>query len=310
MTIQLLLLEDTPADAELIFREIKRAALDVAVRRVDTENDFRQQLAASDIDVILADYSLPSFDGEAALKIAHELVPEIPFIFVSGSIGEERAIAALHNGATDYILKDRLSRLGPAVRRALEERKQLNERRHAEQEIRESEARFRSVAQSAADAILLTESDCTIIFANERAAAMFQTPAQELVGRNAEDVVAASVRTEVEAVFLRMVSIDPREPASLTMATVGVRRDGTEFPMEISASTWTRDGRTFLTKILRDVSSRVAAERRQRTQFEVTRLLAASRSVTETIPELTRLLAEGLGWCGAVLWLLDPATRR
>ncbi|MEA2327817.1 MAG: hypothetical protein QOE68_2776, partial [Thermoanaerobaculia bacterium] len=102
--IRLLLLEDTLADAELIMRELKRAALNVEIRRVDTEREFRQQLTESYVDVILADYSLPSFDGEAALEIAHELVPETPFIFVSGSIGEERAIAALHNGATDYIL--------------------------------------------------------------------------------------------------------------------------------------------------------------------------------------------------------------
>jgi PAS domain S-box-containing protein len=308
--IRLLLLEDTLADAELIMRELKRAALNVEIRRVDTEREFRQQLTESYVDVILADYSLPSFDGEAALEIAHELVPETPFIFVSGSIGEERAIAALHNGATDYILKDRLSRLGPAVKRALGAVKDITERRRAEQELRESEVRFRSVAESAADAILLTESDCTIIFANERAAAMFDVPAHDLVGKDAENLLADDVRAEIDGALNALLSIDSNEPKSLTMATVGMRRDGTEFPIEISVSTWKRDGRTFLTEILRDVTSRVAAERRQRTQFEVTKLLAASRSVNETMPELIRLLAQGLGWRGGVIWLLDPATRR
>src|SRR5216684_8432124 len=126
--IRVLLLEDTPSDAELMLRELQRASLEVTARRVETEEEFRQQLTEWPVDVILADYSLPTFDGEAALRIAREIAPEVPFIFVSGSIGEERAVLALRGGATDYILKDRMSRLATAVIRA------LDERRHHERE--------------------------------------------------------------------------------------------------------------------------------------------------------------------------------
>lgn len=149
--IRLLLLEGTSSDAEPMLRELERASIDVTALRVETEEEFRRQLNEENADIILADYSLPTFDGGAALKIAREVAPEVPFIFVSGSIGEERVILALRDGATDYILKERLSRLGPAVKRALDDRKQVELERIAQEALRESEARFRSVAELAGD---------------------------------------------------------------------------------------------------------------------------------------------------------------
>ncbi len=150
--IRVLLLEDAHTDAELMLRELERAPLDVTVRRVETEDDFRQQLAKWSADIILAGYSLPALDGEAALQIARETAPGVPFIFVSGSIGEERAILALRNGATDYILKDRMARLGPAVKRALDERRLLelvSGHVAAEQRQRIQAARVREAQQLA-----------------------------------------------------------------------------------------------------------------------------------------------------------------
>src|SRR5712692_12065448 len=113
--IRILMLEDNPLDAELIERELRRAKLDFSAHRVETEKEFRDALESTDPDVILGDYNLPGFDGVEALKIASSLVPDTPFIFVSGSIGEERAVQALREGAIDYILKDRLSRLASAI---------------------------------------------------------------------------------------------------------------------------------------------------------------------------------------------------
>ena len=120
--IRILHLEDSALDAELIERELKRAKLNFSSTRVETERSFRDALESSDPDVILADYNLPGFDGIAALKIARELVPDTPFIFVSGSIGEERAVQALREGAADYVLKDRPARLAPAMVRAIGDR--------------------------------------------------------------------------------------------------------------------------------------------------------------------------------------------
>jgi len=117
--IRILLVEDNPADAELELRELKRAGLRLEHRVVDTEQAFRRELTAAP-EIILSDFSMPQFDGMQALALARELAPEVPFIFVSGTIGEEYAIRALKNGATDYVLKTNLVRLPAAVERAIE----------------------------------------------------------------------------------------------------------------------------------------------------------------------------------------------
>ncbi|HSF19678.1 MAG TPA: sigma 54-interacting transcriptional regulator [Vicinamibacteria bacterium] len=142
-TLHVLILEDVPTDAELVERELRRGAIDFLSRRVATRPEFERQLTCFSPDVILADFSLPGFDGLDALSIARENRPEVPFIFVSGAIGEERAIETLKNGATDYVLKDRLSRLVPALRRALREFEERSERRRAEAALKRSEERHR-----------------------------------------------------------------------------------------------------------------------------------------------------------------------
>src|SRR6267143_3589986 len=134
-TLRVLLVEDVAADAELEVREIKRAGLRVSHRIVDSEKDFITALREFAPDVILSDFSMPQFDGMDALRRAKELAPDTPFIFVSGTLGEEYAIRALKNGATDYVVKSNLVRLSAAVERALAEAKVLRERRQTEAEL-------------------------------------------------------------------------------------------------------------------------------------------------------------------------------
>ncbi|HEY5467236.1 MAG TPA: PAS domain S-box protein, partial [Clostridia bacterium] len=118
--LRVLILEDKPADAELIERELRRAGIVFTSRLVEGKRKYSKALADFQPQVILADFKLPLFDGLAALKITRLLAPDVPFIFVSGSIGEEKAIELLAQGASDYILKDTLQRLGPAVKRVIE----------------------------------------------------------------------------------------------------------------------------------------------------------------------------------------------
>src|SRR2546429_5357275 len=103
--------------------------------RVETRNQFLAAMNQGGFDLILCDYSMPSFDGRTALALAKEKCPDLPFLFVSGTIGEERAVEALKNGATDYILKDRLGRLAPAVLPALDEAQERTQRKRAEEQI-------------------------------------------------------------------------------------------------------------------------------------------------------------------------------
>jgi signal transduction histidine kinase len=135
-SVRILYLEDDRNDVELVCAKLEDEGLACSVIPVETQGDFVKALNDNGFDVILADYKLPSFDGLTALGIAREKAPDVPFIFVSGSMGEELAIDSLKRGATDYVLKQRLSRLGPAMRRALEEAQEHREREKAEEEVR------------------------------------------------------------------------------------------------------------------------------------------------------------------------------
>src|SRR5688572_21551733 len=130
--IRLLLVEDNGVDAELELRELRRAGLQVDSRLVDNELAFRRALTEFSPEVIVSDFSMPQFDGLSALRIARDVVPDTPFLFVSGTIGEDHAIRALREGATDYVLKGNLARFPSAVRRALDDAKGRRERRRAQ----------------------------------------------------------------------------------------------------------------------------------------------------------------------------------
>src|SRR6202048_3654076 len=138
--LRILYLEDAPGDAELVQETLASDGIESNVTRVENEADFIESLEQGGFDLILADYTLPSFDGLSALKIARQVCPHVPFIFVSGTLGEEVAIEALKIGATDYVFKTRLSRLVPSVQRALREAEERIELRHAEEALRRSEA--------------------------------------------------------------------------------------------------------------------------------------------------------------------------
>ena len=138
--LRILSIEDDPKDAKLIQDLLEAEGLLCDVTRADTQAAVLASLEQGGIDLILADYTLPSFDGISALKLAMKACPTVPFIFVSGTLGEEVAIEALKVGATDYVLKTRLSRLVPSVLRALREATQRAELKGAEKSLRQNEA--------------------------------------------------------------------------------------------------------------------------------------------------------------------------
>ncbi|MEK7761551.1 MAG: response regulator [Nitrospirota bacterium] len=141
--LRLLHLEDDPVDAELITTTLIEGGIPCQSQLVDTRQAFVAALKEGRMDLILADYSIPGFDGMTALILARQHRPDVPFLFVSATIGEELAIDAMHQGATDYVLKQRLGRLVPSVQRALRELDDRAERKRAEEALRQSEKQFR-----------------------------------------------------------------------------------------------------------------------------------------------------------------------
>src|SRR6266478_2954702 len=140
------MLEDDAADAELTRFALRKGGMSFSMARVETRKDYLQALDQNPPELILSDYSLPGFDGHAALELARTICPETPFIFVTGTMGEEVAIETLKSGATDYVLKTRLSRLTPAVHRALREAQERAQHRRAEEQLRESHEQLRALS--------------------------------------------------------------------------------------------------------------------------------------------------------------------
>jgi PAS domain S-box-containing protein len=158
-TLNILLVEDSPLDAELIEAYLIDGGLDFSLQCVETREDFAAALEKHCFDIILADYMLPCFNGIAALEIARAVCPGVPFIFVSATLGEEVAIETLKSGATDYVLKRRLTRLVPSIERALREVQERLDRIAAQAQREESEARFRMMADTAPVMIWMSDID-------------------------------------------------------------------------------------------------------------------------------------------------------
>ena len=164
---RVLMLEDSPLDAELAIERLRRADLQLEITLSVDRRSFEEALQAREYDLILADYALPDFDGMAALTLSRQLLPSVPFIFISGRVGEEVAIDTLQRGATDYVLKHRLERLVPAVLRALRESEEHATRVRAEALFRQSELRFRYVIDAVPQMIWIAAPSGRLSYANK-----------------------------------------------------------------------------------------------------------------------------------------------
>ncbi len=196
--MRILHLEDDPVDAELVRTTIVREGIDCEVHVVAAREDFAIALEKGEIDIILADFSVPGFDGMSALSMVRKRRPEIPFVFVSGTLGEEAAIETLKNGARDYVVKDRLTRLVPAVNRALSEAGDRAERQTAEEalriayiEIQEKAESYQNLFNSIRDVIVVSDHSRTILHVNQPALReTFGYELEEVAGKSASILYA------------------------------------------------------------------------------------------------------------------------
>src|SRR3954449_571697 len=195
--LRILILEDVPMDAELVEYELERASIPFLSRRVDSRDGFLRELDSFRPDVILSDYTLPRFDGMTALSLARERAPSIPFLIVTGSVNEETAVGCMKAGATDYLLKSNLARIGPAIQAALERGRAQAQKTHAEAALASSERRFRSLVQNSSDLVTILAPDGTILYASDSAA--------RIVGYTPSDLVGTSLLQYLEGDHVELV---------------------------------------------------------------------------------------------------------
>lgn len=252
--VRILILEDRPEDVELIVRELNKSELITFTHHsVASERPFLEAIETYKPELILADYSLPGYSGLTALSQAKQLSPEVPVIIVSGQIGEEVAIETMKAGATDYVLKQRLARLGPVVLRALHE---AREREHARY-------MFQTAVEAAPSGILMADRADRIILVNTQVEKMFGYLRDELIERSIEILVPMESRNKF---YDYRKSFLADQQTSSTGAHreefFALRKDGTQFPVEIGLNALTTEASLFLIASIVDISERKEVERR------------------------------------------------
>ncbi|MEH1970373.1 hybrid sensor histidine kinase/response regulator [Nostoc sp.] len=283
--LRFLLLEDSLLDAELAQMILTEGGINCELIRVETGADFLTALETETFDLILADYALPSFDGISALEIARNRTPEVPFIFVSAVLGEELAIEALKNGATDYVLKQRLGRLIPSVQRALREAKERRERKQAEESLQKSEAKYRRIVDTSYEGIWMIDSQIRTEYVNQRLSQMLGYPAEEILGRSMFDFMdqADDIAAQEKLEWLKREGSDLKEGRLRC-------KDGSYIWTLISARAIFGEQNEFLGAIamLTDITDR------KRTEEERDRLLQLEQRAREEAEAANRIKDEFL----------------
>lgn len=303
--LRILHLEDNLNDADLVkgLLEAEGLACDVVV--VESRADFASALEREDFDLILSDFSLPSYDGRSALLLARKKCPDVPYIFFSGTIGESAAIESLKAGATDYVLKQWPARLIPAIRRALSEARELAERKRAEEKLRQVQGQFASIFNSSKDAIGYTTLDGLFLEVNTAFEKLTGYSKEELLVKTYQALTPMEYR-RTEADIINTV-IRTGEPAEYEKEYV--RKDGTRVPIAVTAFAVNGSDGTpaGVAAIIKDITQRKISERRQAAQYAVTSVLAESPTLAEAAPRILQPLCESLGWELGALWFVDEA---
>src|SRR5512133_2107450 len=178
--VKVLIVEDSEDDAKLALRALRQGGFDPASRRVQTATELKTALAEERWDAVISDYKMPGFTGLDALRIFRSTGLDIPFILVSGTIGEETAVEAMKAGASDYVMKQSLARLAPALDRELEETQMRAALRRDQKDLKDSQERYRSLFEASIDAVLLTDPDGRVLAANPSACRMFDLTEGEI----------------------------------------------------------------------------------------------------------------------------------
>ncbi len=204
-SIRILLVEDLPTDAELAQREIRRALTACTFQRVETREDYLAALETFRPALIVSDYRMPRFDGLTALSLALEYAPLTPVIILTGAINEDTAVQCMKAGATDYVIKEHIKRLGQAVVQALKQKQVHQERRRAEEALRESEERYRTLAETATDVIFILGADDTYRYINGFGAWLLGLQPQDMIGQKRSAFFPSPVAGRQAAVMQKVL---------------------------------------------------------------------------------------------------------
>ncbi|HSK89610.1 MAG TPA: PAS domain S-box protein, partial [Anaerolineales bacterium] len=311
MATRILIVEDMAADADLAIHTVRKVLKDCEFKIVETRQDFLKALEVFQPDMILSDYSLPHFDGRQALQLALQHAPLTPLIIWTGSISEDVAVDCMKAGANNYVIKENLKRLGPAVIHALEEKESLMARRQTEEALQNSEKRFRALIENGLDNISLLKADGTLIWESPATIRMLDYAPDQFTGHNIFELMHPDDLQWTRSVYTKLV----QEP--------GGRQSGV-FRLRHSDGTW-RWAEAIATNMLdepsvnaivinyRDITERKQAEIKLQQRNDDLALINALNEVInrgEGVDAVVNLMAKELKRIfsgeGTTIYLLDP----
>jgi PAS domain S-box-containing protein len=292
MHLTVLIIEDHPEDVELIVRELRRSGVQLTSDCVDSERAYLDRLERPPLpDVILADFTLPHFSALRALELLQERKLDIPFFIVTGTVSEESAVGCIKLGASDCFLKDRLARLAPAISHALDEKRLRDEKRQAEESLRQSEERYRNLVEHAPDAVFVTH-DNQIVYGNDAAVRLLGAAGRkDFIGRDFLDFIHPDYQANVRLRIERILA--DNRPSPLAEEQI-VRLDGEAVDVEVIGMPCIYDGLPAIQRVLRDVSDRRRAQEKARQHLaelaHVTRLRMMGELMSEVSHEINQPL--------------------
>jgi two-component system, cell cycle sensor histidine kinase and response regulator CckA len=307
--LRILLVEDSEEDAALLLFELKRNGFEVTCERVETRDAMAAALQRS-WDLVVSDYSMPTFDAPGALALVRELGIDLPVIVVSGTVGEETAVEVLHAGATDFLVKGKLSRLHPAITRALRDKATRVARRDAEEALRQSETMFGELFAAAPDAIVLVSQKGRLLVANAEADRVFGYESGTLVGESLESLLPDSLRALRAERRGEYVLAPGARRMGEGLALMAQRRDKTGFPVEVSLGPFSYKGLPSILAVIRDITERTALERSLRSTEDQLRqaqkMEAVGRLAGGVAHDFNNVLSVILGYADMVAGSVAP----
>ena len=270
--LRVLIVEDAEFDAQVLVCHLRNGDYDPLCERVETADQLHAALENKSWDIILADYNLPNFSALEALKIlqAHRL--DVPFIIVSGGIGEDTAVAAMKAGAHDYVMKGNLPRLIPAVDRKLREASNRAAKRKATEALRESELRYRLLWETATDAVILIDTESKIHFANPAVEKVFGYTPPEVINCPLALLQPERLRAVHRESLRQYLTTGVRHLNWRAYETIGLCKNGREIPIEVAFSDMELQGQRWFVGFIRDITDRKKAEqvlRENQEQFRI-----------------------------------------